>query len=138
MVVQSPTLTITVLPQEYTLTINVTPTSGKKGTVFNFTGTLTKNSTKQYNQYIALILEGYGQVADAATDANGNYSCLWLSDREGTLKFHTEAPWVAGVRSAVLTISVGEPDYMYWLAVGSLGALAIIVVAGVILHEEYG
>jgi len=127
MVVRSPTVSITVeeVPMAYTLTISVSPKTGRVGDTFTFSGGLRYDAERIAGATIDLILEGVGKVGSGVTDALGNYSISWRADRSGALSFHAEAPLIAAVSQVVsVAVAVEAATILAPLAVGAalLGA----------------
>jgi len=111
--VESQRVTITVSELQPMLSISVSPSSGKIGDTFQFTGILTVNGSPAVGVVVELILDGIGVVGNATTGFMGEYFINWIADRSGVLTFYSQAMTQA---SAKISLGIVGTTFDYLIS----------------------
>lgn len=86
--------TVTVVVQDYTLTLDATPNPCIKTDVVTFSGALTDpNGNAVEGSIITLYLDGTPptDIGTDTTDVNGEYSVQWTATETGSFDFYSQA-----------------------------------------------
>lgn len=87
----SPGVTITISPALVaSLTIAVSPTSGRVGDSFVFSGVFRQNGTSVAGAAVGLFKDGIHTMIRTQTASDGSYSLTWTATSTGTFSFYAQ------------------------------------------------